>query len=326
MRNEYSLKMMEMVMRIFIFSLLIIFSFNNTGLADESIPDISKMSEEEINKLPKDVLDKLPAKEVYKRIGKEMPMAQLMQVMIFDSLQKLKYFDPISEEEGRKAVKLFQRDIGEAQTGILTMGQFNELSRRSTRISDTPVYLPTTGDNLRVYSHSGYVGAEGTWIIDGDKIYNPLNHNKISCFKSQQVCEVIQAHVDIPKIETKKDQYELYVSKDTFNIISWTGSEVISQAGAMCRTTIMTINIQNNEVFQITRNKGDNCDVGVAKLPQLNKPRISRLIPGWKLSWDFWKNRQKQTQKYFNPDALKSALEKFKNIVASEDKNKKVMK
>ena len=311
-----------MVIRIFIFSLFVTFILSSTGLAEENTPDISKMSEEEINKLPKDVLDKLPVKEVYERIGKEIAMAHLMQVMIFDSLQKLMYFDPVSEEEGREAVKLFQRDIGEAQTGILTMGQFNELSRRSTRISDTPVYLPTTGDNLRVYSHSGFVGAEGTWVIEGDTIYNPLNHNKINCYKSQKICEVIQAHVDIPKIEAKADQYGLYVSKDTFNIISWTGSEVISQAGAMCRTTIMTINIKNNEVFQITRNKGDNCDTGVAKLPQLNKPRISRLIPGWKLSWDFWENRQKQTQKYFNPDALKSALEKIQNINASKNKNK----
>ena len=319
-------------MKIFIQTLLVTLLFSIIGfsfaLADEKLPDISKMSEEEINKLPKDVIEKLPIKELVNRMGGDK-FALVFPFLLSDALAKLGYFPPPSEKQIREAIQKFQRDIGQPETGELTKGQFEELQLRSTRITDTPVYLPTFGDEIKVYGYSDYLTTKGTWIIEGEKIYAPINHSEIRCRKSQGTCEVFQALTDIPKLRGTglfgqvKDSYTLRMSNDTFEIISWTDSEVISQTGAKCRTTIMTINIENKEVFQITRNKGDNeCDVGIASLPQLEKPRISKLIPGYKFSYAFWINRKKEARKYLNSDYLKLTKETLKPLEAAKDKKK----
>ncbi|MBT6248368.1 MAG: TonB family protein, partial [Nitrospina sp.] len=319
-------------MKIFIQTLLVTLLFSIIGfsfaLADEKLPDISKMSEEEINKLPKDVIEKLPIKELVNRMGGDK-FALVFPFLLSDALAKLGYFPPPSEKQIREAIQKFQRDIGQPETGELTKGQFEELQLRSTRITDTPVYLPTFGDEIKVYGYSDYLTTKGTWIIEGEKIYAPINHSEIRCRKSQGTCEVFQALTDIPKLRGTglfgqvKDSYTLRMSNDTFEIISWTDSEVISQTGAKCRTTIMTINIKNNEVFQITRNKGDNeCDAGIVSLPQLEKPRISKLIPGYKFSYEFWSNRKKEARKYLSTDYLKLAKETIKPLETAKNKKK----
>ena len=303
---------------------------NSLASSDEKLPDISKMSKEEIQKLPPEVYRKLPVKEFFKQEGSEK-LALGIPYILADALGKLNYFPLPSEKQIREAIKKFQNDIGQPETGELTMGQLEELQLRSTRITDTPVYLPGFGDELKVYGYSDFVSTEGTWIIEGENIYNPINHSKVNCYKSQGTCEVMQAFTDIPKVTGKgllgmiQESYTLRMTKDTFKVISWSDSEVISKGGAKCRTTIMTINIKNNEVFQITRNKGDNeCDGGIVRLPQLEKPRISRLIPGYKFSYEFWSNRTKEIRKYRSSDYLRLAEENFKTPkIAKGEKQKK---
>lgn len=304
-------------MRVFFLIFLVTFIWHSPAIADEKLPDISKMSDEEINKLPKDVLQRLPMKEVMTRIGGGV-FALTIPYLLSDALAKLSYFPPFPEKQIREAIKRFQHDIGQPETGELTLGQYEELELRSTRISDTPVYLPTFVDKLKVYGYSDFVTAEGTWIIEGEKIYDPINHSKINCYKSQGTCEVFQAFTTIPKLSGRgmlgqiEDSYTLNMSEYTFKVISWMDSEVISQSEAKCRTTIMTINIKNNEVFQITRNKGDSCNTGLGNLPQLEKPRISKLIPGYKFSYEFWANRKREARKYLSSDFQNLVKESFK--------------
>ncbi len=296
------------------------------GQTHEKLPDISKMSKEEFEKLPKEVRDELPMLDSFRHFGKE-GLARVMELSVSSSLAKLMYFDPMPESKVREAIKRFQHDIGQAQTGELTISQFAELNRRSTRFTDTPVYLPTTGDELRVYSHSVSVTAEGTWIIEGEKVFYPINHSQINCHKPQGFCDVITVEIGIPKIENENSyvdsSYNLHLNKETYSVISWTDSEVISQADGVCRSTIMTINVKNKEVFQITRNMDSNdCDLGIVTLPKLKKPRISRLVPGWQLSWDFWENRRTQTMKFLNPDFQKSFNESINFLKAAKEKTR----
>ena len=316
--------MKKLVLALLVALLVAIMNYS-FALADDKLPDISRMSKEEINKLPKDVYNRLPAKEFLTRASGEK-LARGIPYFMFDAMSKLSYFPLPSEKQVSEAIKKFQRDIGQPETGELTMGQFEELQLRSTRFTDTPVYLPTFGDDLKVYGYLDSVTTEGTWIIEGEKIFNPINHSKVNCNKSQGTCEVFQAYADIPKLGGRglfgqiEDSYTLQLTKDTFKVMSWTDSEVISQAGSKCRSTIMTINIKNNEVFQITRNKGNDCDVGIAKFPKLEKPRISKLIPGYKFSYEFWSNRKKEARKYLSSDYLKLANEAFKSSDATKGK------
>ena len=91
----------------------------------------------------------------------------------------------------------------------------------------------------------------------------------------------------------------------------------------------MTINSSNREVFQITRNKDDKgCDLAFSnsKLPLLKKPRIARLKVGWKLSREFWENREKEIRKFLNTDVqdqFKSITQAVLNLEKERRKNDK---
>ena len=297
-------------MRVFFYVFLVVLLWLGSALADEKLPDISKMSDKELNNLPKDVMNKITVAEFLKHpLGKKL--ATVMNLSMSRGLAHLMYFYPMPEKLIREAVKKFQHDIGQPLTGELTMGQLDELTRRSNRISDTPVEVLGLGETLDVFGEDNYVTTKGTWAIEGEQHAYPINHAKIDCLKSRGTCESKQVSIEIPSLKHSSARYFFDHFTDVFEIISWTDTEVISQGDSRCRTTIMTINIENNEVFQITRNKGnDTCDAGIVALPMLEKPRIVRLNPGGQFSRDFWENRKKKTNKYLNAEVQ----EQFKTI------------
>jgi hypothetical protein len=240
------------------------------------------------------------------------------------ALSRLMYFD-VQEEALVMAIKKFQRDIGEQQTGVLTFGQWQKLNIRNERSSDRRLTLPSFGKTIKVYAYKDYVSTEGTWRIEGDKIFSPINHAKIKCHKPRGTCKVMQIDFMIPRLDEDSTRYFFNITEDVYNIISWSDSEVISQSGVKCRHTIMTIDRSNDEVFQITKNRGTKgCDAGIAKFPPLKKPRISRLYSGHAMSTEFWENRKKETDKFMNTDFQKRSkvIEKaFKKIEQEGKKN-----
>lgn len=314
--------MEEELMRVFFFVLLTTFIWCSATIADEKLPDISKMSDKEFNNLPKDVQDKIPLKEIFKR-APSGDMTPTVMLTVSFSLAKLMYFNPVPEKQVREAIKKFQRDIGQDQTGELTMGQLNELSRRANRLSDNPIYVPGLGETLDVIGEEDYVTTEGTWTIEGEKHAFPINFAKINCFKSRGTCEINQVNISIPRLNNSSQGFLVAHTPYTeeLEIISWANNEIVSQGDIKCRTTIMTINIENNEVFQITRNKGnERC----LSLPQLKKPRIARLNPGTKFAREFWNSRKEKTNKYINTEVQEQikALSKIFNSTKEDKKNK----
>ena len=291
----------------------------------EKLPDISKMSKKELNNLPKDVLDQIPLKELLK-VYKDG--ASLSEAAVSLMLGRLAYFEPLSEKATREAIKKFQRDIDQPQTGELTFGQLNELYRRGIRITDNPIYLGTYGDKLdlfRVKDHS--VRTQGTWVIEGEKIAHPINHSSIVCYKNRSICEVDTVNISVPSLKESDESYHFNLYKEYFDVISWTNAEVVAQGGTECRAFILTLNILNNEVFQITRNKTEKgCEFGASKIPLLEKPRITRLIPGFKLSFEFWKKRKKATLKYLNSEVQEKLISQIKALEDAKGKNGKKTK
>ena len=201
----------------------------------------------------------------------------------------------------------------------------DKLKIRSERLSDSRLILPGFGKTIKVYAYKDHVSAEGTWRIEGDKIFSPINHAKIKCHKPRGTCKMMQIDFRIPRLDEDSTLYFFNIVEDVYNIISWSDSEVISQSGVACRQTIMTIDRSNDEVFQITKNRGTKgCDAGIAKFPPLKKPRISRLYSGHAMSTEFWENRKKETDKFMNTDFQKRSkvIEKaFKKIEQEGKKN-----
>ena len=315
-------------MKLLLLIFLSAFLWCNVVLAEEQLPDISKMSKKEINSLPPEIQDKLPAIEALKYLQKDDPnkfqlVEQLYKLGAEIALSRLMYFD-VQEEALVEATKKFQRDIGEKQTGVLTGGQMAKLHTRSERISDTRLYLPGLGKTIKVYGYKDYVSTEGTWRIEGDKIFAPINYAEIKCHKPRGTCKVMQIDFMIPRLDEDSTQYFFNITEDAYNIISWSDSEVISQSGVACRQTIMTIDRSNDEVFQITRNRGTKgCDAGIVKFPPLKKPRISRLYSGYAMSTEFWENRKKETNKFMNTDFQKRSKIIEKAFKKEEQEGKK---
>ncbi len=308
-------------MRVFFFVLLTTFVCCSVTLAEEKFPDISKMSDKELSNIPKNVQDRIPLKELLKRTHGEEFTPNIMLSVSF-GLAKLMYFNPMPEKQIREAIKKFQRDIGQDQTGELTMGQLDELLRRANRLSDNPIYVPGLGETLDVFGEEDYVTTEGTWTIEGEKHAFPINFSKINCFKSRGTCEVNQVNISIPRLNDSSEGIFIAHSPLTeeLQIISWIDNEIVSQGDSKCRTTIMTMNIKNNEVFQITRNKGsDKC----VTLPQLKKPRIARLNPGTQFTREFWNSRKEKTNKYINTEFQEQikALSKIFNSTKEDKRN-----
>ena len=299
-------------MRLLLFIFLSVFIWCNIAWSEEQLPDISKMSKKEINSLPPEIGDKLPIGQVYKALQKFDPKFQILEKIleldVKSALSKLMYID-IQEEALVKAIKIFQRDIGEQQTGVLTVSQFEKLTTRAERSSDNRFVIPVFGETIKIYKEKDYVFTEGTWRIEGEKIYAPINYSKIECHKSRGTCEIRDLDFLIPNLDKRDSDYQFAMNKQTYEIISWNDSEVISKSFSLgkCRSVIMTIDYSNNEVFTITRNKGTKgCDIlGMVNIRPLNKPRISRLYSGYNKSVEFWKKREKETAKFMNPEYQK---------------------
>lgn len=304
-------------MRKFIAVLFLLPAF---AIAQTDLPDIDSMSVEEIEKLPPEIQKERPFLPTMRRIMSEGDMEwpeELFGLMVSMQLRDM-YYTPYVEAEDdiRKAVSAFQRDIGAKATGELTMGQWEELDRRVTRRHDSPIYA---GGYVSVHRFEDYsVSASGTWIIENDQIAYPVNTAEIECYKEQKTCQLIQASIIVPSLEDSDDSYNLTLDTQTYEIISWTDNEVISRPYRTdkCRSTILTINTVSQEVYEITRNNNqEECKFGdLFELPPLEQPRITRLVDGFDTTYAFWQERQKIPREFMNSELR----ERFQQLLGVE--------
>ena len=286
------------------------------AVAQTEIPDIDNMSVEEIKKLPPEILKELPFIRTMRRLlagmDPEFPeeMFSLMRSMFLRDLYYTPYVQ--SEDEIRKAVTAFQRDIGADMTGELTMGQFEELNRRFARKHETPVYIALNAD---VYMYDDWVIASGTWVIENDQIANPVNTAEVKCYKDEGTCELIQASLEVPSLDSGDNTYYLNLDTDTYKVISWSDNEVISRPFRTneCRSSILTINTLSKEVYEVTRNNNQEaCKIGdLMEFPPLDEPRILRLVDGWDPTYAFWNERSKHQFEFMNSELI----ERFQRLL-----------
>jgi len=290
------------------------------AVAQTERPDIDSMSIEEIENLPPEIQKELPVFPLMTKIFANTDTGtspELLRFLIGYFLRNLYYTPSVESEDAiRRAVSQFQHDIGAKATGELTIGQFEELNRRTIRLNDTPVYA---SNFARVHQVEGYaVTATGTWIIENDQIENPVNTAQVECYKNEKTCELVQATVIVPSLESNRDSYNLHLSTQTYEIISWTDNEVISRPSltSACRSTILTINMASYEVYEITRNNyQEECKFGdLFELPPLEEPRISRLVKGFDPTYAFWRKRGEASKEFINSEIA----ERFQMLLGVE--------
>lgn len=305
------------------FASFLLVAASTASAQPRELPDLERMTLEEIDALPEEVRGQMPMTQLMRRAleldsaGTRDVPPQSIELLIAYPLMELYYlaWNALTEADRREAVRAFQTKLGEDPTGELTYGQWETLYRMSIRRTDTPVYAGGLGT---VYIYEGRAVAEGSWILEGEQIADPVNTSRIECLKQTQTCTVIQADISVPGLDDENDAYYLNLSTTRYEIISWTNDEVIARGlggliGTRCRTTLLTLNATSKEVYEITRNANEEgCSLdSLVSLPPLKAPRVARLVPGFKVTYDFWRDRKKETDAYVNPafvEALKALL------------------
>src|SRR5262249_17801485 len=83
----------------------------------------------------------------------------------------------------------------------------------------------------------GYVSANGTWVIDQDRMADPINVSNVSCVRNENICYDAQARISRGSF----DSY-LYSDLERYPIVRWDDSTVQFQNDStVCVTYIYVI-------------------------------------------------------------------------------------
>lgn len=187
-------------------------------------------------------------------------------------------------QDYRSAIKAFQADLGDPQTGELTVYQIHQLEYRSQMQGLSRVMFP---DEFKSFKGDDYGFVEGTLTILDERIAWPINNYQISCFRSQNMCEVQQVMLDLPSKDSWVQQYQVMIdSTEYYNVNKWTKDTIDADFPSKpdsCRTTSLSLNFKTKEFFLITKNAGGKCEILGQPMPKLTKPRISQVVDGKKI-------------------------------------------
>jgi len=179
------------------------------------------------------------------------------------------------------AVRAFQIDIGEAATGVLTVGQISDLEFRSEMQSLERVGFPNDHYS-NLLDDNAYV--TGTVTILDDRIAYPINYVQIACNREGAYCRYDQLVMMLPSKDSWAQTYQVHkFDTEFYRIIRWEGKQidaVPNTSPTACRTNTLSLNFDADEFYEIARNKTDACDIGGVSLPKLDRPRVSQIVDG----------------------------------------------
>jgi hypothetical protein len=184
----------------------------------------------------------------------------------------------------KAAVMAFQKDLGDAPSGVLTVWQIHQLEYRSELQKLTKVAFPNSFYSAKT---ADYGMVKGTVTILDDKIAWPINHHIITCFKTEKTCEVQQVMLVLPDDNSWAQQYQVMMDNaESYNVTRWTADIIDAEYPSKpdsCRTTSLNLNFKTKEFFFITKNAGGKCEILGKPVDKLSKPRISQIVDGAKI-------------------------------------------
>ena len=215
---------------------------------------------------------------------------ETIPLMVPLSLTALHY--PNAFEDVESAIKLFQADLGDDQTGDLTVGQIQMLTKREdfygrSKSESEPLAVPSVSDIYKSEYFGKYASLTGKWEIADEAIAEPNNSVEITCWEKQKKCSVQEIKIqDESTFEKFLDSGPQpgYVIVDNYDIsiLDWSGAVVIAKPASdgHCRATVWTMDFELEEFSQVTRNSGSSekdCTDWY-----LESPRIARIETDYK--------------------------------------------
>lgn len=186
--------------------------------------------------------------------------------------------------EYKSAVRAFQADLGDPLTGVLTVYQIHQLEYRSDMQKLAYVAFP---DRFISFKTADYGTVEGAVTILDDRIAWPINHHKINCLKSENICRVQQVMLVLPDEKSWAQQYQVMIDRtEYYNVTRWASDTIDAEYRSKpdsCRATSLSFNFKIKEFFFITKNAGGKCEILGQAIDKLSKPQISQVVEGKKI-------------------------------------------
>lgn len=204
--------------------------------------------------------------------GSELVFGMALNVLMYPGLHDFE-----------EAVKLFQNDLGDEPTGVLTVWQIHSLQQRAEMQKLARVVFPQQWSS---WKSDDLASVQGTVTLLDERIAWPINHVTISCYKRTLHCEWDQINLHVPGLDSWSQSYHVMVNQtDVFRVTRWSDNEIegvpSSQTSTSCRTRSLIMNFRTEEFYEITRNAGGDCEVlGTVAVPPLSKPRIAQVVDG----------------------------------------------
>ena len=169
-------------------------------------------------------------------------MANLLYPVDMSSLSR-----PNNDTKFRDLIMVLQQQMGDSPTGILTIDQFDRLEKASRNIDGDLIGVPP---ERQVFMSEDGRWASASGVMDGTA--EGLSSVRIFCDRARGICERYVATFDL---ETRF----LFLDVGTeYQIITWTPSGVTAVTDAPCSTSLMTLDVKDNQVTAVTAPK-PNC-------------------------------------------------------------------
>ncbi|UVK39380.1 hypothetical protein LHFGNBLO_000742 [Mesorhizobium sp. AR10] len=134
-----------------------------------------------------------------------------------------------------------------------------------------------------------WASVKGTLQILDERIAYPINNVAITCDRVRGTCDYRQIALTLPDENSWTQSYSVgQVANETYRITRWDGNQIdaVPYENTACRTNQLSLNFATKEYLEIARNNtaGDCATALGGTLPKLEKPRVSQIVDGSKIT------------------------------------------
>lgn len=155
-------------------------------------------------------------------------------------------------------------------------------------VGDARVSVRYLIGNGKVYVHGwdgGYVSAQGTWVLEGERHASPINVSDINCFRSRELCHIAEARMtDFSGNALSVIQYDLPITR-------WDSSTLEFEEDARCLRTTYVINRTTQKLIYRRMRKQDVDDDEACDVYRIKPDLSASLVDGFDELQDFKEER-----------------------------------
>lgn len=193
---------------------------------------------------------------------------------------------PADDPDFYRTLVMFERRAGLKVDGKFTVGESQRLAFLASLEGEPEI---TAGPKL-VHGSATYAMAEGTLVIQGDRIANPVNHVEIRCVRDDSGCDLFMAEVSLPEEHRSNlGSPQLTTYTEHYDITEWNRDELRARTATSCRQIVLTLNWVTDQVHTVAT---DLSKEGCPSIGRLNKPRLVTLEDGFTTTKKFYESRR----------------------------------